>query len=50
MIGSLDKAIRPLVLKVSKMGGYVKTFKIKDGDKDKNNKLISFCIDDEKIL
>ena len=50
MIGSLDKAIRPLVLKVSKMDGYVKTFKMKDGDKDKNNKLISFCIEDEKIL
>ena len=50
LIVSLDKAIRPLVLKVFKMGGYVKTFKLKDGDKDKNNKLISFCIDDEKIL
>ena len=50
MIGSLDNAIRPLVLKVSKMGGYVETFKMKDGDKDKNNKLISFCIDDEKML
>ena len=34
------------------MSGYVKTFKIKDGDKDKdkNNKLISFCIDDDKLL
>ena len=29
-----------------KMKGYVKTFKFKDGDKDKNNKLMSFCIDD----
>ena len=35
MIGYLDKAIRPLV---------------KDGDKDKNNKLMSFHIDDEKLL
>ena len=33
-----------------KMSGYVKTFKVKDGDKDKNNKLMSFGIDDEKLL
>ena len=33
-----DKAIRPLVLIMSKMSGYVKTFKVKDGDTDKNNK------------
>ena len=32
------------------MGGYAKTFNMKDGDKDKNNKLISFGIDDEKLL
>ena len=32
------------------MSGYVKTFKVKDGDKDKNNKLMSSCIDDEKLL
>ena len=32
------------------MSEYVKAFKIKDGDKDKNNKLIFFCIDDEKVL
>ena len=32
------------------MSGYVKTFKIKDGEKDKNNKLISFHIDDNKLL
>ena len=25
-------------------------FKVKDGDKDKNNKLMSFRIDDEKCL
>ena len=29
-----------------KMSGYVKTFKVKDGDKDKNNNLMSFRIDD----
>ena len=32
------------------MSGYVKTFKIKDEDKYKNNNLIPFCIDDEKLL
>ena len=32
------------------MSGYVETFKVKDGDKDKNNKLMSFCMDDEKLL
>ena len=29
------------------MSGYVKTFKVKDGHKGKNNKLMSFRIDDE---
>ena len=38
LIGYLDKDIRPLVLKLPKMGGYV------------SNKLMSFCIDDEKLL
>ena len=47
MIGiKFDKAIRPLVLIMFKMSGYVKTFTIED----KINKLISFCIDDEKLL
>ena len=33
------------------MSGYVKTFKVEDGDKDKkNNELMSFCIDDENLL
>ena len=32
------------------MNGYVKTFKIKDGDKYKNNKLIYLCIHDDKLL
>ena len=32
------------------MSGYVKTFKVKDGDKDKNNKLIPFRTDNEKLL
>ena len=32
------------------MGGHVKIFKVKDGYKDKNNKLMSFSIHDEKLL
>ena len=32
------------------MSGYVKIFKVKEGDKNKSNKLMSFCIDDEKLL
>ena len=46
MIGYLDKAIRPLVLIMPKMSGYVKTFKVKEG----NNKLMSLRIDDENLL
>ena len=38
----LDKAIRLLFLIMLKLSGYVKTFKGKDGNKDKNNKLVSF--------
>ena len=49
MIGYLDKFIRPLALIIPKMGGYVKTFKVKDQEKDKNNKLMSFCVEDEKM-
>ena len=33
-----------------KLRGYIATFKVKDGDDDKNNKLMSFRIDDEKLL
>ena len=32
------------------MSGYVKTFKVTDGDKSRKNKLTSFHIDDEKLL
>ena len=46
MIEYLDKAIRPLVLIMPKMSGYVKTFKVED----KINKLMSFRRDDEKLL
>ena len=48
-IGYLDKVIRQLVFILPKMSGYVKTFKVKDGDEDKNNKLMSFRIDDVKL-
>ena len=50
MIGYLGKIIRPLVLILPKMSRYVKTLKVKDGDKDKNNELISFYINDGKSL
>ena len=33
-----------------KMSGYVKTFKVKEEDIDKNNTLMSFSVDDEKLL
>ena len=46
LIGYLDKAIRPLLLIMRKVSGFVKTFKLED----KNNKLMSFHIDDEKLL
>ena len=42
MIGYSDEVRQPLVLILPKMSGYVKTFKVKNGDKDKNNKLISY--------
>ena len=34
----LDKVMRPLVLILPKKSGCIKTFIVKDGDKDKNNK------------
>ena len=33
-----------------KMSGYVKTSTVKDGDKDKKNKLMSLRIDHEKLI
>ena len=36
LIGYLDDVIRPLVSILPKMSGYVKNFKDKDGDEDKN--------------
>ena len=46
MIAYLDKDIRLLVLIVPKMRGYIKAFKIED----KNNKLMSFHINNENLL
>ena len=52
LIGNLDDVIRPFVLILHKIDGYVRTFKDKDGDKDKNeiNKLMSSNIDDGKLF
>ena len=44
--GYLVKAVIPLVLIIPKMCGYVKIFKVED----KNSKLMSFRIDDKKLL
>ena len=46
LIGCLYIRIRPLVLLMPKMSGYVKTFKVED----KNSKLMSFHRDDEKNI
>ena len=42
LIGYSDEVRQTLVLILPKMNGYVKTFKVKNGDKDKSNKLISY--------
>ena len=33
-----------------KMSGYVKTCTVKNQDKDKHNKLMSFCKDEQNVL
>ena len=50
IVGYLDKVIKPLVLILPEISGYVKTFKVKDRDKTKNNKMMPFRIKDEKLL
>ena len=50
MIRYLDEVIRPLGLILPKMIGYAKTFKVKDGDKNQHNKLMSFCKDNDNLL
>ena len=32
------------------MSWFVKTLNLKNGDEDKNNKLMSFCTDDDRLL
>ena len=48
LIRYLGEVITTLVLTLPKMGGYVKTFKDKDGNKD--NELMFLRIDDKKLL
>ena len=49
-IGYLDKAIRPMVLIMPKMSGYIKKFKVKERDKNKTIKLMSFRNANKKLL
>ena len=49
MIGYLDEVIRPLAFILLKMSQYIETFKDKGGYKNKNNKLMSFRIDDKLL-
>ena len=48
--GYLDEVIKPVVLVLPKVSGYVKTFKGKSGDTNKNSKLLSLLTDDENLL
>ena len=48
--GYLDEVIKPVVLVLPKVSGYVKTFKGKSGDTSKNSKLLSLLTDDENLL
>ena len=52
MIRYWYEIVRPLVSMLSKMSGYVKNVMNKDRDKDKNkkNKLMFCCIDDDTLL
>ena len=50
LIGYSGKAIKPICLLMPKMNGFVKTFEVKDGDKDEIHKWMSFRIDAEKLL
>ena len=49
MLEYLEKLIICAILIMPKRSGYDKTFKVKDEDKDKNNKLMSSHIGDEKL-
>ena len=42
LIGYITKVIRPSMLILSKLSGYIKTFEAKDAEKGENSKLMSF--------
>ena len=46
LVRYLDKIIRSLVLMLIKISEYVNSFKVKV----ENNKLMTFCINDERLL
>ena len=48
--GYLDKVIRPLVLMLPKLRGYLNIFKVKDEGKDQKNNFICFCVDNDNLL
>ena len=48
MTGYLDEAIRSVLLILSKMSWYVKTFKDEGRDTNENTKLMSLLLDDYK--
>ena len=50
LIGYLDKVIRPFVLIFPKTNAYVKIFKDKGADENKNNKLMFLHVDDDRLL
>ena len=50
MTGYLDDVIRPLILVLLKMRRYIKFFKEKDRDKNKNAKLMSLHRNDDTII
>ena len=50
LIEYLDEFVQPLVLVMPKMSGYYKTFKDEGEHKNKNDKLMSLRIDDDKLL
>ena len=49
LIGYLEEVTRLVVLMLPEMSGYVKIFKDKDGDNNKNNILMSLLINDDKL-
>ena len=42
--------MRPLVFILPKISRYIQIFKDKSGDKNKYDKFMSLCIDDDKLL